>query len=161
MNSAPRTCTILGSQYTNARYAEIVDYGSLENPCWGIIIHTDTGSYDSAKDTDDYSQAEQWLIESNMIITYALHPWLDVADAIEKGVIDDKANFHYRILDASDSEIDNCYGNGVELKHEHRHLEQGWRVVGFKPESWIINPTSKQSLLDRERLACVRAYGSV
>jgi hypothetical protein len=72
-------------QYANARYAEIVDNGLFNSPRWKIVIHTQTNSYHSEKETDEYKQAEKWLIEANTAIYRANHSPLCMKHALEIG----------------------------------------------------------------------------
>ena len=82
-NPAPRPCTLWEVQYNNVKYAEIVDYGTLDNTCWGIVVHTDTRSYDTNRETSYKKLAESWLIEAINAIYQANHPPLCMKHALE------------------------------------------------------------------------------
>jgi hypothetical protein len=137
-------------QYNNVKYAEIVDYGTLDNACWGIVIHTDTRSYDTNRETSYKKLAESWLIEAINAIYLAKHQPLCVKHAMEVGY-EFRANASYYAISkkAHNRDDDTQLMTGEMLES----LAEAGSILAFYPVvkqngRWVDNHGEAEAVVD-------------
>lgn len=155
---APRPCTLWGSTFDAKVCTKIMARFSGSGEHKGkfcLQVHGQDGCPPLVETPLAGKNERSVFSEAITALHNALHPWLDVQDAVEKGLIESGKRYVYIMDDGS-------------MHHTYRFEHP--LIKGFIPPSWLPCPSrdpekikahADQATADRLRFACVKTAEGV